>query len=193
MAVKDCTADCSFVFAISMAVILWFLQGIPVRASVVFPSEVRLGQDVLTLRGHGLVREFYVIKLVDVALYVQDGIAAEDALADVGKRIEMHAFRDIPADDFVREAEIALADNVPAPIVERLRRQLDLLHHAYEDLRPGDRYAITYLPKTGTVLELNGSPRITVDGADFAAAYFRIWLGDHPIHEQLKMLLLERR
>lgn len=44
-----------------------------------------------------------------------------------------------------------------------------------------DRYSLTYMPGVGTELALNDNPLGVIDGADFAAAYFRIWLGDHPI------------
>ena len=174
------------------AVALWFLHGAPVHPYT-FPDEYQIGQDTLTLRGTGLVRELFFIKVVAAALYVQDGTPVEQALSDVGKRVEMQSFRTIPADDFIREAEIALAENVPGPTIEALRPRVDELHRAYEDLRPDDRYAITYLPGSGTHLELNGVVKVTIQGADFAAAYFRVWLGDKPIHKKLKVQLLGGR
>lgn len=84
---------------------------------------------------------------------------------------------------------MALAENVPVSTIEMLRPRLGRLHQAYEVLKPGDRYALTYLPNSGTLLELNGDPRVLIEGADFAAAYFEIWLGN-PIHKKLKAQLL---
>lgn len=176
-------------FTIWAAVPLWVLHGAAVDAFT-FPDEYHIGQDILTLRGTGLVRELFFIKVVAAALYVQDGTPVDQALFDVGKRIEMESFRTIPADDFIREAEIALSENVPAATIDMLRPRLDQLHQAYEDLKPGDRYALTYLPNSGTYLELNGNPRLRIEGADFAAAYFEIWLGGKPIHKKLKAQLL---
>jgi hypothetical protein len=40
---------------------------------------------------------------------------------------------------------------------------------------------------------LNGTPLGVVEGADFAAAYFAIWLGPKPISDSLKAQLLEAR
>ena len=91
-------------FTIWAAVPLWVLHGGAVDAFT-FPDEYLIGQDTLTLRGTGLVRELFFIKVVTAALYVQDGTPVEQALSDVGKRIEMQSFRTIPADDFTREAE----------------------------------------------------------------------------------------
>ena len=171
------------------AVPLWVLHGGPADGFT-FPDEYRIDRNTLTLRGIGLVRELFFIKVVTAALYVQDGTPVAQVLSDVGKRVEMRSFRTIPADDFIREAEIALADNVPAATIELLRPRLDRLHQAYEDLKPGDRYALTYLPNSGTCLELNGNLRVRIEGADFAAAYFDIWLGSKPIHKTLKAQLL---
>jgi len=179
-------------WTIRVAVALWVLHGAPVDAFT-FADEYRIGHDTLTLRGTGLVRELLFIKVVAAALYVEDGTPVEQALSDVGKRVEMQSFRTIPAEDFIREAEIALAENVPAPTIDALRPRLEQLHQAYGDLKPDDRYAITYLPNLGTRLELNGQVKVTIQGSDFAAAYFRVWLGDNPIHKKLKVQLLGGR
>jgi hypothetical protein len=40
---------------------------------------------------------------------------------------------------------------------------------------------------------MNGTPLIVIEGADFAAAYFGIWLGREPIDEKLKRDLLKGR
>jgi hypothetical protein len=57
-------------------------------------------------------------------------------------------------------------------------------------VKPGDRYALTYVPGVGTELTLNGSPLGTVAGADFASAVFAIWLGPKALDESLKTQLL---
>ena len=47
-----------------------------------------------------------------------------------------------------------------------------------------------YMLESGTHLELNGVTKVTVKGADFAAAYFEIWLGRRPMHKILKQQLM---
>ncbi len=69
-------------------------------------------------------------------------------------------------------------------------REIEGVAALYEDVEPGDRYALTYLPGVGTELSRNGVPRGRVGGAAFAAALFAIWLGDHPIDGGLKADLL---
>lgn len=60
----------------------------------------------------------------------------------------------------------------------------------YEDVKPGDRYALTYIPGRGTELSLNGLRKGVISGADFGRAYYRIWLGEHPIDASLRDQLL---
>ena len=157
---------------------------------VYFPDQFREADQVLTLRGVGLVRRLFFIKLLVAGLYLQDDVSADQALWDVAKRLEMQAFRAIAGSEFAQEAEQALRDNVPSSTITALRPSIDRLHAAYEDLKPGDRYALTYSRDSGTQLELNGVPKVTIGGPDFATAYFAIWLGPHPISTKLKAQLL---
>jgi hypothetical protein len=76
--------------------------------------------------------------------------------------------------------------------MESLRDRLDRIDRAYQDVRPGDRYALTYVPGRGTELSYNGKPLTVIEGADFAAAYFSIWLGEKPIDDGLKNELLRK-
>ena len=72
-------------------------------------------------------------------------------------------------------------------VPENLRGKIDAL---YQDVEPGDRYALTYVPGAGTELAKNGEPLGVIPGADFASAYFAIWLGDDPIDASLRDQLL---
>ena len=172
-----------------LVALLWISHGMKANAES-FPAEFQVGQDVLTLRGIGLVRQLLFIKVVVAALYVDTNAPVEQVLSNVGKRVEMVSFRTIPASDFIREAETSLADNVPESTIAALRSRIDQLHRAYEDLKPGDHYALMYIPESGTQLELNGTTKVTVEGADFAAAYFEILLGPRPMHKILKQQLM---
>jgi hypothetical protein len=72
----------------------------------------------------------------------------------------------------------------------QLRSRIDYHNSLYEDVQPGDRYSLTYIPGKGTELALNGEPKGTIEGADFAAAVFSIWLGPEPINESFKRHIL---
>ena len=155
-----------------------------------FAEQVRAGDTTLRLSCVGLLRYKVFIKAYVAALYLGDGAATGDALADVPKRLELSYFWSISSADFGKAGDEILAQNVDAQTFAALRSRLDRINAWYRDVNPGDRYSLTYVPGAGTELALNGNRLGVVDGADFAAAYFRIWLGDTPIDTRLRDQLL---
>jgi hypothetical protein len=125
-----------------------------------------------------------------VALYLQSPRDAADILADVPKRLEFEYFWSIPATAFVESADKLLARNTDAATLQRLRGQIGALNALYQDVKPHDRYALTYTPGHGTELSLNGRPLGVVPGSEFAAVYFSIWFGSEPLKVSLKQALL---
>ena len=79
-----------------------------------------------------------------------------------------------------------LSRNVYASTLSSLRDRLDRIRAAYRDVKPGDRYALTYRPGSGTELSFNGTTLVVIQGDDFAAAYFSIWLGKQPLDRGLR-------
>ena len=156
----------------------------------VFPEAVTAGGRGLLLRGPGPIRWKGLLRVCDVALYLPDGTTGAEALADVPRRLAFHYHVSIRAAELAEAAEHHLAENVPAAELARLRPRVDELHRLYRDVKKGDGYWLTYVPGRGTELALNGVPLGIVEGADFAAAYFRIWLGERPVSESLRKSLL---
>jgi hypothetical protein len=145
----------------------------------------------LVLSGAGLFRWKYFVKVYAAAFYFGEG-ALRDPAADVPRRLEIEYFVAIDGPGFGRAADELLRKNLPAEELAALRERLDRLHAAYVDVKPGDRYALTYLPGRGTELALNGRPLVRVEGEDFARAYFTIWTGGQPIDRGLRDALLGR-
>ena len=158
-----------------------------------FVDAYRLGRDTLELSNLGLMRYKGLLKAMVAGLYLPPGIAPTQALSDIPKRLEIEYFWSLRAKDIVKASDKLLADNVDETTLRKLRPQIERIHSLYEDVRPGDRYALTYLPGRGTFLSLNGKSKGMVPGADFAAAYFAIWLGQQPMDEGLKQQLLRPR
>jgi hypothetical protein len=152
----------------------------------------RYHSDDVTLPLHcvALLRYKVVFKGYVAGLYLGTGVAAEEALTDVPKRLELSYFWSIKGSDISKAGDEILARNVDSDTLERLRPRLDQMNALYETVKPGDRYALTYVPGLGTELTLNGRSKGVIPGADFAAAYFRIWLGDQPIDTALRDQLL---
>ena len=155
-----------------------------------FPDQVRSGDLTMRLSCVGLLRYKLIFKAYVAALYLGDGAAAGDVLADVPKRLELSYFWSISGEDFGKAGDDILAQNVDAETFAALRPRLDRINGWYRDVKPGDRYSLTYIPGIGTELALNGRRLGLIEGADFAAAYFRIWFGDHPLDTGLRDQLL---
>jgi hypothetical protein len=160
---------------------------------VEFADRVVAGGVPLELHGTGLLRYRIVFKAYVAALYLGGGAGALDVLTDVPKRLELEYFWSIDGDDFGDAADEILRRNFEPSDLEPLRERIDRIHRWFESVKPGDRYALTYLPGEGTELSLNGEAKGIVPGADFAAAYFAIWLGRRPIDDSLRAQLLEPR
>ena len=161
--------------------------------NITFADSTTIGGKPVPLRNAALLRYLKVIKAYVAALYLPEGVKAEAVLSDVPKRLELSYLVSIQGPDFDKGAAPVLARNQTSAELSRLQGRLDKLNAAYRDVKPGDRYSLTYLPGRETELALNGSPLIVIEGADFAAAYFGIWLGRDPIDEKLKRNLLRER
>lgn len=158
-----------------------------------FAGEHQAGDQRLVLHNVGLLRYKILIKAYVAALYLGEGVAPEAVLTDVPKRLEAEYFWRIDGEDFGPVTRIGMARNVDAATLAGLRPRLDRFAALFQDVTPGDRYALTYLPGVGTEVSFNGVAKGTIEGADFAAALFAIWLGPQPLDGDLKAALLARR
>jgi hypothetical protein len=144
----------------------------------------------LALRGAALLRYKLVFKGYVAALYLAPETPSARVLEDVPKRLEIEYFWPIGAADFARATDVGIARNVDAAALAALRPRIQQLNALYQDVEPGDRYALSYAPSRGTELARNGRLLGSVPGADFGAAIFAIWLGDTPLDGELKRRLL---
>lgn len=174
----------------TLAVAALVAFALPVRAATIegvsFDPRVQVAGQPLALQGVGLLRYRLVFKAYVAGLYLGEGIAPGRVFDDVPKRLEIEYFWPIEGADFGPAAEKVLSRTLDARAIEALRPRLDAINARYRSVRPGDRYALTYLPGRGTELSLNGEPLTVVPGADFARHYFGIWLGSDPIDEDLR-------
>jgi hypothetical protein len=160
---------------------------------VAFQRALEVPGARLVLEGAGLFRWKYFVKVYAAAHYVGEDARGRTADADVPRRLEIAYFVGISGEDFGRAADELLSEALPPDRLAPLRSRLDELHRAYVNVKAGDRYALTYVPGRGTELTLNGAPLALIPGADFARAYFGIWIGQRPIDGGLRDALLPGR
>jgi len=161
--------------------------------NIPFADSTTIGGKPVPLRNAALLRYLKVIKAYAAALYLPEGVKADDVLSDLPKRLEISYLVSIKGPDFDKGAAPVLERNQTPVELAKIQGRIDRINAAYKDVKSGDRYALTYQPGRGTELALNGTPLIVIEGADFAAAYFGIWLGREPIDEKLKRDLLKGR
>jgi hypothetical protein len=159
-----------------------------------FLDRLTVGESELRLHGTGLLRYRVFIKGYVAALYLGESFAGEatptTVLGDIPRRIEIEYFWAIPANGFAKATVEGISRSTDTETLGALRRRIDQLIQLYEDVEPGDRYALTYLPGVGTELALNGRRLGVIEGADFSAALFAIWVGHAPLDESLRRQLL---
>ena len=154
-----------------------------------FSESIRVENKTLNIAGSGLLR-YWGFKAYVGALYLEEGCKIEDALSDKAKRLEIEYLRPIRGQDFGAATDKSIAKNVDQDTYKMLLPRIQYQSSLYEDVQPGDRYSLTYIPGKGTELALNGEPKGIVEGADFAAAVFSIWLGPEPINKSFKKQIL---
>ena len=154
-----------------------------------FDDNYTVEDKIMRLTGTGLLR-YWGFKAYTGALYLEEGASVDEVLSDKAKRIELEYFRAIKGKDFGSATDKSIAKNVDAAVYDRLRPRINYHNSLYENVQPGDRYALTYIPGRGTELTLNGEPKGIIEGADFAAAVFSIWLGSKPINDSFKKQIL---
>jgi hypothetical protein len=178
---------------VTFLTLIFSIVAFPVHGAVVagtsFNDSISAGSIKMKLVGADLLR-YWGFKAYTGALYLEEGAAVDAVLSDTAKRIELRYFRSIKGKDFGPATDKFIAKNVDSRTFKRLRPLIDYHNSLYEDVQPGDRYSLTYIPGKGTELALNGEPKGLIEGAEFAAAVFSIWLGPEPISDSFKRKLL---
>jgi hypothetical protein len=167
-------------------------------AGVAFERSAQVDGQELRLNGVG-VRAVAWFKGYAAGLYLARATAnAAQAMNAAGpKRIQMRMLVDVPTEEFVKAFHKGVARNVPAagqPALAARMAQFDRAVRAIGQVKKGDLINLDYLPSQGLQLVVNGRPRgAAIPGADLYAALMAVFLGDHPVDNQLKAGLLGAR
>lgn len=184
---------------LTAAFILCFFQGVSADEKkqeldgVSFKSRITVNNETLELKGLATLHYLVFIKAYTGALYLPKRVLPEDVLSDVPKRLELEYFHPIRGKDFYDATEKMIKKNSTRELFNRFNGELDRLGKAYKDVKPKDRYALTYWPGHGMDLSLNGIVLETFKNVEFAKAMFSIWLGDEPISDDFRDTLTGRK
>jgi len=158
-----------------------------------FSNSVTVNQTRLDLQGAALLRYMYFIEAYTGALYLPADADGSRALEDIPKHLVLEYRVAISAEDFAKATEKKIRESVSDEEFQQLLPKITALNRLYRDVAPKDRYALTYMPGSGTLLTYNTTPLGTIEGAEFARAVFSIWIGANPIDKGFRDKLLGKR
>jgi hypothetical protein len=148
------------------------------------------GRD-LVLNGAGL-RKRFVFKVYVVGLYLAQ--KTSDAVTLAGpKRVSIHMLRDVGADQFTEALVEGLRANFSEAEFSKLEPRVKELSDVMAQIGEAKKGMAIALDWTGseTRLVVNGKPAgKPIAGEDFYRALLRIWVGEHPVQDDLKKALL---
>jgi len=163
-------------------------------AGVTLADEALVGGQVLVLNGAGLHSKFF-FKIYVGSLYLPQRVEdAAGVLAKGPRRIQMNFLRNLTLKQLVDALVGGLnANNSPAEMaaVRAPTEELLRIMYRYQDLAVKEGDVLTMDFSDGaTQVALNGEAGGTIHGEAFNIALTRIWIGDRPVHRNLKKALL---
>lgn len=158
---------------------------------VAVADTATVGGRALALNGVG-VRMKVVFKVYVAALYTPAKATTLAAVTSGPRRVQMTMLRTVAADALVEAMHEGLVANSGAATLAAVKAEADAFSgilQGFGELKQGAVVALDFADGKTTVT-LNGAARGTIAGEAFNAAMLRIWLGDHPVQDDLKQGLL---
>jgi len=160
-------------------------------------DRVRVDGQEIQLNGIALRTRYQFFKVYVAGLYLPEKATTAEAAIDGrgAKRISLTMMRDASAEQFVESIDYGLrANNSEAQLAEA-KPQVDELFakiRAVSQAKEGMRIVLDYSPSSGnTTLFVDGEAQgAPMAGEAFFRALLRIWLGENPVQEDLKKMLL---
>jgi hypothetical protein len=149
-------------------------------ADVTLEDKVTVNGQTLVLNGLGLRKKFF-IKVYVGGLYLQakSSNPATILAVDTPRRMVMHFLYSVSKDQMCDAWEEGLAANTPNASAE-VKAGFKTLCSWMEPIPKGNRLVLTYVPGTGTTVEVNGKSKGTIAGKATADAIVSTWIGPKP-------------
>lgn len=148
--------------------------------------------DTLQLNGAGVRRRF-LIKVYVGALYLPTRTqSVETVLQHDGPVVmQLHILHsEVPEERLVKAWTEGFEDNLNGKERSALAARVHKFNSLFRTVRAGETITLDYQPDSGTTVRIDDVTRGVIEGADFARAWLKIWLGRDPADEDLKQALL---
>ena len=169
---------------ICVMVCLSSLAGAAQLSGIVFNENFQDQGINMKLQGMGLKTVFF-FKAFVAGFYTND-MKQASLPAESSQRIEVEYFVNIPARKLSQFTVEQMKLNISPVEFGLIQKQIKLMAQYFVDLKPGDRFSLTYIPGTGTKFAHNGRLTGIIQGSLFARALFAVWIGQKPFDKQLK-------
>lgn len=175
----------SIALVLSFALVLLALPTAPVAAGelkgVTLPDTVDVDGTSLQLNGMALRKAMVFVKVYVAGLYLPEkqSDGTQVLSTDGHRRMVMHFLRGVGADDICGAWKEGLEANTENPSAD-LQASFDTLCEWTGGAEKDQQYVFTYVPGTGTTVEVAGEVKGTLEGKAFADALFATWIGPNP-------------
>jgi len=149
-------------------------------AGVKMEDKTTVNGQTLVLNGAGLRKKFF-IKVYVGGLYLPAKMSNPASIlgSDTPRRMVMHFVYSVSKDQMCDAWDEGLEANTPNASAE-VKGAFKTLCSMMEAIPKGNRLVLTYVPGTGTTVEVNGKAKGTIPGKATADAVLATWLGPKP-------------
>lgn len=149
-------------------------------AGVTLPDQTSAGGHDLVLNGMGLRKKLFIKVYVGGLYLAEKSASADQVLAADGARIMSFAFLyGVDKEQLCDSWSEGLEANTPDAPAE-VKAGFETLCGWMEAIDKGKGMKLTYIPGTGTQVQVNGQDKGTIEGKAFADAVLRTWIGPAP-------------
>ena len=178
------------------------LASIAAGSAAVEVSGIKLDDHVtvsgvpLVLNGAGL-RTKLMLKIYVVALYLPSRTTSADAVINGNnqlRRVRLVLKRALGADTIWDAFDEGIKANNSAAELAALKPKLDQIEKLFKefgDVAEGDAIDIDFTATGDTSVAFKGQSKGSIAGPDLQRALLKIWLGKHPVQEDVKKALLK--
>lgn len=157
------------------------------KADMGFSANYQLGEQTFERCTTTNIKAMIFVNVGDAALYLDNCQQADMDEFLLAIRYE----RSFTAKEFRDSSEVLIQRNVTADQFQAIRQELERFNSAYQAVKPGDEYRISFTQDRGLELRKNDQQIIQSDNIELAQAYFKVWFGDKPFNKGMKNNLLK--
>ena len=156
---------------------------------VCFDEVLKVGSKELNLLGVGKY-EFFFFDVYTASFYAEQTCTIEQVLEPgQHKALILYYHREISPSKFIDVSTDTIRKGSPT-LSQEVQSGLQMISEMFLPVQEGDRYVLTYEPDVGTKLYHNRELLGIIPGAEFAKAYFGIWLSKDSVSSSLRDELL---